>query len=330
MLGESTRLGTLAENFVQITSALPTEVSFDDAEKGGLATQAIRDCLLGKATDLDDSGAVSMGEVQQCAQRIVNQKLQNVALATPNHVTVTGNRNLIPAQRPKPPQANPAPEPVATAPVVEIPTPTPTPVVPEPAIPQAPPVPVAQVELQKPPVVLPPAKPLKPEPLLASLATLRDIEQQRNPKRVLKVSLSKSALKVGKDELDLQITSSHAGYVYLVMLGSDTKSFYILFPNGLDGNNRIDAGKTLRLPKPDWAVKASGPAGTDQLLVMVSDSPRKLDSLTIAEPTAAVPFTYALNTLSGRSALIDFLTGSGIAGKSESFGAKLLSVKEVP
>ena len=175
-----------------------------------------------------------------------------------------------------------------------------------------------------------PVKPPKPEPALASLATLKDIEQQRNPKRVVNVTLSKPTLKIGKDELDFKVTAKHDGYVYLVMLGSDAKSFYILFPNGLDGDNRISAGRPLRLPRPDWVVKAAGPAGTDQLLVMVSDSPRKLDGLTLAEPTATVPFTYALNTLGGRSALIDFLTGSGIDGKSESFGAKLLSLKEVP
>jgi hypothetical protein len=350
LLGESTRLGALPENFVQITSSLATEVSFDEPGKGGIATQAVRDCLLGKATDLNASGAVSMAEIQQCAQKIVNQRLQNNVDVTPSHVTVSGNRNLIPVQRPKPPAATPAPQVVALAPVVPIPVPTPTPVsvqptTPPPPPPVATPVPTpAPAPLAPPPVSAPSVpmapgvtpsptaltKPPKPEPALASLATLKDIEQQRNPKRVVKVSLSKVALKIGKDELDFKVTSNHDGYVYLVMLGSDAKSFYILFPNGLDGNNRISAGKPMRLPKPDWQVKAAGPAGTDQLLVMVSDSPRKLDGLTMAEPTAEVPFTYALNTLGGRSTLIDFLTGSGIDGKSESFGAKLLSVKEVP
>ncbi len=332
LLGESTRLGALPENFVQITSSLATEVSFDEPGKGGIATQAVRDCLLGKATDSNASGAVSMAEIQQCAQKIVNQRLQNNVDVSPSHVTVSGNRNLIPVQRPKPPAVTPAPQVVALAPVVQtpapVPVPVPTPVPDQPAPPPPPPV-AAPVP---PPAPAPPApvKPPKPEPALASLATLKDIEQQRNPKRVVKVSLSKAALKIGRDELDFKVTSSHDGYVYLVMLGSDAKSFYILFPNSLDGDNRISAGKPLRLPKPDWAVKAAGPAGTDQLLVMVSDSPRKLDGLTLAEPTATVPFTYALNTLGGRSALIDFLTGNGIDGKSESFGAKLLSLKEVP
>jgi hypothetical protein len=323
LLGESTRLGALPENFVQITSSLSTEVSFDEPGKGGLATQAVRDCLLGKASDTDSSGAVSMAEVQQCAQQIINLKLKGAVDVSPHHVTVSGNRNLIPVQRPKPPAATAAPQVAAVSPAVQAPALTPAP--PPPGA--SPPVTTAPVPTPVPPA---PVKPPKPEPALASLATLKDIAQQRNPKRVVNVILSKPTLKIGKDELDFKVTANHDGYVYLVMLGSDAKSFYILFPNGLDGDNRISAGKPLRLPKPDWAVKAAGPAGTDQLLVMVSDSPRKLDGLTLAEPTATVPFTYTLNTLGGRSALIDFLTGSGIDGKSESFGAKLLSLKEVP
>jgi hypothetical protein len=165
---------------------------------------------------------------------------------------------------------------------------------------------------------------------LASLATLKDIEQQRNPKRKVEVKLSKPALKIGKDLLDLSIQSSHTGYVYLVLLGSDRKSFYVLYPNGLDQNNKILAGQTLRVPKPEWQIKSAGPAGTNQMLVMVSDSPRKLDQLVMAEPTASEPFTYALNNFEGRSALIRFLTSSGADGTSESFGAKIISVKEVP
>jgi hypothetical protein len=141
--------------------------------------------------------------------------------------------------------------------------------------------------------------------------------------------VSKPAMKIGKDSLDLSIKSSHDGYVYLILLGSDSKSFYVLYPNGLDKDNAIKAGQTMRIPKPDWELKANGPVGTNNLLVMVSDSPRKLDNLKMAEPTAAQPFTYALNDIGGRAALINFLTSSGSDGNSESFGAKLLAVKEV-
>ena len=320
LLPEVTKLGALKENFVQVSSSRPDEVSFDEPDKGGLATQGIRDCLLGQAKDTNQSGAVSLEEVQQCAQRFVDERLKNVPGIKPHHITVTGNRNLIPVQRP-PTVVAVAPPPVEPPkPVVAPPTP---PVIVAAPAPQ-PPV------TSLPPIVIPAPERIPPqEPVLASLATLKDIEQQRNPKRVVDVKVSKPSMKIGKDSLDLSIKSSHDGYIYMILLGSDAKSFYVLYPNGLDKNNAIKAGQTVRIPKPDWEVKAAGPVGTNNLLVMVSDSPRKLNTLTMAEPTAAEPFTYALNDIGGRSALINFLTNAGTDGKSESFGAKLVAIKEV-
>ena len=334
LVPEVTRLGGLQENFVQITAARPEEQALDQPGLGGIATQALRDCLLGTAKDLNSSGAVSMSEIQQCAQNNINNSLKGNPQYAPHHVTVSGNRNLIPVQRPPTVVAAVTPEPpkpvvVATAP--------PTVITPAPPTPAAPVVVTPEPVKPQPPVQVVVQPPVKPEPLkvppaataLASLETLKDIEQQRNPKRVVDVKVSKPAMKIGKDSLDLSIKSSHDGYIYMILLGSDAKSFYVLYPNGLDKNNVIKAGQTVRIPKPDWEVKAVGPVGTNNLLVMVSDSPRKLNTLTMAEPTAAEPFTYALNDIGGRSALINFLTSSGTDGKSESFGAKLVAIKEV-
>ena len=358
LLNEVTRIGGLQENFVQITSSRPDEVSLDQPDKGGLATQAMRDCLLGKAKDLNSSGAVSMDEIQQCAQSQINATLKGNPHFSPHHVTVSGNRNLIPVirpsvQRPAPqtavvaqasipapaaspamPAANPSPPPATTTPaapsVAVQPTP-PVPVpVPAPVIVQSPP-PAAAVSITPAPLSSTPVPSAPPaaEAAMASLATLKDIEQQRNPRRVVTVSLQKPSLKIGRDSLGLDIKSSHDGHVYLILLGSDAKSFYVLYPNGLDKDNAIKAGQTLRIPKPHWEVKAAGPVGTNHLLVMVADSPRRLSGLTLSEPTANEPFTYALNNLGGRSELIQFLTRETQNGGSESFGAKLISVKEV-
>ncbi len=404
LLGEATRLGALQENVVQITSSRPDEVSFDEPGKGGLATQGVRDCLLGKAIDKDGSGAVSLAEIQQCAQAFIDLRLKGVKDLTPHHVSVSGNRNLIPVavQRPAPTQvaaATPSPTPAATSAPVATSTPPPAP--PSPARPPAtisanavsastpapaappsttsrpPSVPVAAITPtpvppavtatavpapagspppavaatpapQRPepsPAVTPvpaaastpalaqtepaPAAPTAPEPMLASLATLTDIEQQRDPRIVLDVKLSKSVLKIGKDALDFSIKSSHDGYIYLVLLGSDRKSFYVLYPNGLDKDNKIKAGQTRRLPRPDWQLEAAGPPGTDHLLVMVSSSPRQIDRLTMAEPSATNPFTFALNEVGGRTALINFLVHNKDGEGSERFGAKLLTLKEV-
>ncbi len=342
LFGEATRLNALAENFVQITSSRPDEVSFDEPGKGGLATQGIRDCLLGQAKDLDGSGAVSMTEIQICAQNTINAKLKNVAGLTPHHVSVRGARNLIPVAVAKPPPEPEKPLTIALAPVAQAPTtstppPAPAPVKPAPASEPAKPTAVKPPPATPAPVVAWVDEPLE-EPRIAetpstpwsvSVATLRDVEQQKNPRRKVDVQLSKSSLQIGKDALDLTIKSSHDGYVYLVLLGSDAQSFYVLFPNGLDKANRIKANQALRLPKPDWQVKAAGPAGTDKLLVIVSDTPRQMDNLTLAEPTSAAPFTYSLNNLQGRSALIRYLTGANNNARSESFGAKLLSIQEV-
>ena len=59
-------------------------------------------------------------------------------------------------------------------------------------------------------------------------------------------------------------------------------------------------------------------------------SPRKIDRLEMAEPSAKNPFTFALNEIGGRAALINFLVHNRDGEGSERFGAKLLTLKEVP
>jgi Caspase domain/Domain of unknown function (DUF4384) len=338
LLGETTRLGALQENVVQITSSRPDEVSFDEPGKGGLATQGVRDCLLGKAVDKDGSGAVSLAEIQQCAQTFIDLRLKNVKDLTPHHVSVSGNRNLIPVamNRPAPSSpvvSTPLPQTAALAATTAANSP-PNVGAANMAMPSAAPAPApaaAPAPAPVPPTVTPvlaPAVPA-PEPMLASLATLSDIEQQRDPRMMVDVKLDKSVLRIGKDALNLSVKSSHDGYIYLVLLGSDRKSFYVLYPNGLDKDNRIKAGQTRKLPRPDWQLEASGPPGMDHLLVMVTASPRQIDRLTMAEPSAANPFTFALNEIGGRAALINFLVHNKNDQGSESFGAKLLTLKEI-
>jgi hypothetical protein len=293
LLAASGQLGGLAENFVQVTSARPDEVSFDEPGKGGLATQGLHACLLGGAADSNASGALSVAEIERCTQAAINAKLKPWPQLIPHHVTVSGNRNLVP-----------------------VPAPVPVPV------PETAPAPPPGVEAAPAPTPVPPA--------LASLATLEDIAHQRNPRRKLEVVPSQKQLRIGTDALSLRLTSSHDGHVYLVLLGSDQRSFYLLFPNGLDADNRIRARTPLVLPRPSWTLKAQGPAGTNRLLVLVTDTPRDLKTLNVAPPDAAAPFTYTLNDMAGRAALVDFFTGRGVTGQSGSFGAQLLAIEELP
>ena len=357
LLSEIKRLGIYEENFVQIAAAKDNEVSWDNKELGGLATHTLTQCLMGQAKDINASGAVSLDEVRICAQTKLDEMMKphEKAGLLPSTIQVRGNRNLIPVATVKPPTSESLPpSPPTPAAIVNVTenkpppvltvSPVPVDVIKPPAMTSnettvKPPV-IAETERpptspaqQKPPKLELPSKPPSTEaalpPALASLETLKDIVNQRNPRRLVDTKLDKPVMKIGVDELKLTVKSSHDGYLYVVLLGSDAKSFYVMYPNGLDTDNKISKQKPVQIPKPHWQIKAAGPAGTDQLLILVTDSPRQINSLSMAPPTASEPFTFALNDIGGRAALIDFLTGSGVNGRSSSVGAQLLMVKEV-
>ena len=136
--------------------------------------------------------------------------------------------------------------------------------------------------------------------------------------------------------------SERAGYVYAALAGSDGKALYMLFPNDLDQNNRIEAGQTLKLPQGKWRIKSSGPVGTNHLLVMVADAPRDLQALSAKKEG---PFMTSLNDATGRAQLGALLTSSRAINTalcqsqssaknnplcSDAYGASLLSIKEIP
>jgi hypothetical protein len=490
-----TRLGAAQENFVQSAAANYNEVSWDFPTIGGLATHSLTQCLLGDASDLNRSGAVSLDEVRQCAQAKVDAAMKPFASTgrAPSTIQVRGARNLIvvPTQpqaalAPPPPPAPPrpaaatgspstapkptpmpavaqttvpaaqAPAPVQMAqapmpaPAIQTPAPAPlaqipAPMVPPSAPPSAPPtaqlpapVQVAQATavvappaavvappaaVEAPPVSPSPAVPtvIRPAPaqapapvaapapstvaageyraesttqpitsptppptlpavvaaahavaatgaaaaaadapsaatpapliaqaivrpmpsalpepekpaeqLLASAATLQDIYAMRNGRLKLEVSAPEQ-LTIDKDPLQFSVRSNTAGYLYAVMLGSDGRSFYLLFPNKLDGDNRIKANTTYRFPRPGWAVKAGGPEGVNHLLFVVSQSPR---DPRVFVPTdsgdGGGPFTFAVTDLIARQRLVDFFIGRGVQGRNRLMAAQLLTIKEVP
>lgn len=395
LLQASQALGAISENVVQITSSRPDEVSFDEPEKGGLATQGVRDCLLGKARDLDGSGGISLAEVEQCAQAQVREKLQPHPGLIPHHVSVNGFRNLVPvpvaapvtppvtvqAEAPRKPDAEAVRaekeklrrerqerEARAAAERAEAQRQR---LALEQAAQQALAddkrrqqeaerlrverelAEAAQAEAERASAAVAagaqtstvaltsnsagagansgtaaPATPAAPQEITA-LATLRDLEQQRDRRQRIQVKLDKPRLRIGQDALSLQVTSPHEGHVYVVMMGSDERSFYVLFPNALDTQNRIRAGQTLRLPGPGWQLQAAGPAGTNQLLVMVTRQPRNLDGLRDLTPGAAsTPFLTTAADAQGRLLLQRTLLGHGGAASTR-FSAQRITVEEV-
>jgi hypothetical protein len=308
LLGELQRLGLQQENIVQIAAAAHNEVSWDDRELGGLATHALSRCLLGEARDLNASGAISLEEVRACAQAQLDDRMRphRPRGMLPSTIQVRGNRNLVVAPAPTPPPPAPPP-PVAVSP------PPPPP----------PPAPVQATVVAEPsPVVAAPTEPAGPR------ATLEEILRQADPRRRVQVQ-APDRLRIGRDRLGFTLTSAADGYLYVVLLGSDERSFYLLFPNRLDGDNRVRAGRSQAFPRPSWQVTAAGPAGTNRVLFVVTQSP--LDARVFGEPQeGGGPFAWSLADAGAGSRLIDLFVGRGPQGRGRGLGASLLEIREEP
>jgi len=466
LLGQnSDGVDALPENVVHITSARSDEVSFDEPSRGGLATQAMKSCLLGNAKDLDGSGAVTLAEVEQCAQEFISTKVARFPDLLPHHVSVTGLRNMIPvAAAGKPTQsAAPTAEAVrlererlqreqaaleeqrraeerraaeqraekirreqerlaaeraeaerlakaeqerlareaeqarvaqlekqrlareaelarvaegerkrlaaeaAAAEAARRESERLARVAQErrereeaelraeqerlaqlaqaaedekkrlaaaqAAAAQAAAAQTATAATQAAPIATTPAVttgPAAAEPApVSAVASVQNLYDQRDPRRTLNVTVPRKSLRIGQDPFEVTITSKHDGHVYIVLLGSDQTSFYLLFPNGLDGSNAIKANVPMRLPRPNWGVVAGGPPGTDHVLVLVTDNPRDLSVLSSNAANPEAPYTFKAADTGGRRELINFVIGEGVRG-SPRFAAAWLKVEEVP
>ena len=320
LLVETTAKGALPQDIIHVSASRDNEISFDDELKGGLATQFMRDCMLRDAKDLDNSGAISMDEIRVCAQEKINKRMANDVNYKPHNLVLNGNAAFVPAwfsQASAAPVASAQPPAAGAVTTVIAVTPATTPVITAVAAPA--PLPAA----------------------LTGEQALRQMFDQRDAKRRVQVATVKDKLKVGQDGLDFSVQSERAGFVYVALAGSDNKSVYLLFPNDLDQNNKIEAGQQLLLPRPNWRVKATGPAGTNNLLVMVADGPRDLTSLSGSK---AGPFVSSLNDAQGRATLGALMTrsqtlssqacASAVARRSDpqcsdAYGASMFAVEEM-
>lgn len=105
-------------------------------------------------------------------------------------------------------------------------------------------------------------------------AILTDVYARRTPEWKVDVGIDRRTVRIERDNLQFRIRTERAGYLYLLMQGSDRSHFYQLFPNAIDADNRIEAGVELVLPRPSWTMVAGGPPGTNRFLALVAPSRR--------------------------------------------------------
>ena len=85
----------------------------------------------------------------------------------------------------------------------------------------------------------------------------------------VRVQTNRQSYRIGKDNLSFTVQAEREGYVYVFVYGAD-KALVRLYPSVSAGALRVRKGQTLKLPPPPETFDTTGPAGTTDLLVMVS------------------------------------------------------------
>ena len=148
----------------------------------------------------------------------------------------------------------------------------------------------------------------------------------------VQASARKSPLKIGRDRLQFEVSSSREGFVQVLVLGPNG-TLMLLFPNAQAGNNRIKAGQTLSLPQASWPLDVSEPAGQEEFLVIVSAQPRDYSELSrereyifLKLPTGAAG-TEALTRWTRSTPLLLGALKSCAVENCEDYGAASFSVE---
>jgi hypothetical protein len=153
---------------------------------------------------------------------------------------------------------------------------------------------------------------------------LRDLQAGAARDRRVRLDASTTRLRIREDFLDFSVTTDREGYLYVLQVGSDGRTFNLLYPNAFERDNFVRAG-TLRLPRMNWRVRAGGPQGTSHLMAIVSPQPR--DFLSGAAAGAAFS-SVAVSPASTRTL---FVEASGASGGSGSYGASaVVAIEETP
>jgi len=124
------------------------------------------------------------------------------------------------------------------------------------------------------------------------VAALDAVRAGADPSRKVTVRVDTPRVRIGQDRMRFSISATHAGYVYVQMVGSRRTDFNLVFPNDLDQDNHIQPGQTLQLGET-FTITAAGPVGSDHFIVMVSDAPRDFQAAGLVKDDAFGTFPIA-------------------------------------
>jgi serine/threonine protein kinase len=232
-----------------------------------------------------------------------------------------------PGQAPEVPTPAPAPEPTSAA--------VPPPGAPASATVAAPSSPALRTPTAAAPTPAP-APPPAPAPAPAPILPADPLEallQGRDPAHEVSVSVGQPVVKIGRDRMRFAVTSARGGYVYVFLRGTRGE-VTLLFPNGVDANNRIEPGRRTALPRASWLLTAGGPPGVNRFVVVVSDARREFGHLAPVRQGGFSTFRSAeLERAAKRNDGAPALSGKSSCAPgpacSSSYGAAAFAIREV-
>ena len=156
-------------------------------------------------------------------------------------------------------------------------------------------------------------------------AALRNIASASDPSYRVNLKPANTSLRIKQDYLDFTVDSNKDGYLYVFQVGSDKKTFNVLYPNKFDQNNYVRAGNSVRLPGQSWQIRAAGPAGDSYLMAYVS--PTRKDFTKGLDPAIAIGSLNADDE--GLKTLVIEASGSNAGGSSRYGTSPVVAVREI-
>jgi hypothetical protein len=285
---------TRGPQVLYVAASTDTQVSLA-TRKGSIATLAWAACLTAANADTNGSGSINGEEMMECAQAVIDH------WGAKQTVMLQGNAKLPLSFVSNASSATPA----AAAPI-------------------DPPATAPAAAQAAPPAAPPAAAPAAPATVNAAQA-LHDLRAAADRGYQVQITLARNSLRIGKDLLDFSVSTNREGYLYLLQVGSDGKTFNLLFPNKIDTDNAVQPG-TYRFPRDSWRVRAGGPAGTSHLVAIVS--PVRKDLSREMDLSSVFPSSTA-NAASTRTLIVE-ATGAGGAGGGRYGASDVVSVNETP
>lgn len=154
---------------------------------------------------------------------------------------------------------------------------------------------------------------------------LADLRHGSDASYRIELTPSRRTLRVRQDELEFTVKTNREGWLYLLQVGSDGKTFNLLFPNRIDADNKIVAG-THRFPRAAWAVRAAGPPGSSRLIALVSPVPKDFSrSMDIAGIFSVAP----VSSQAIKNLIVEAI-GSAAGGSGRYGTSAVVAIEEVP